>query len=212
MNVQTTEQTIKPSQADLLALLPPGKKANQGKAKPTVQGKAKPLSPHKSKLAWFTPDTTAFTGPMLPLLGKASKNAKRGVFNDMGLPLEGKIITNCKKATLAKYGKVKAKCGKRTVNEALGYQGIGIKGDVIKTVIKSNEALKGDIAFAVIWQAIDNYRAANKGEMPTAKYLNGLNLQCIKKGQSTYSVPSPITVSRQIWAYKLFYGMVAEKV
>lgn len=232
MNTQP-EMNKKPNQADLLALLPTGtrgkkvllqaetatelnvnelqKAIDAGAVKPVKAkaGKAKPLSPHKSKQPWFEPDKTAFTGPMLPMLGKASKTAKRGVFNDMGFAVQ-RIIINPSKVTLAKYGKAKQR-GKRTVNESLGYHGIGVKGDIIKTVIKSNEAEKGQTAFAVIWQAIDAYRLANNDELPTGKYLKGLNLQCIKKGETWLSTPSPITIDRQLWAYKIYHGFIVEK-
>lgn len=200
MNV-TTEKSNKLNQADLLALLPTGGKAKV-KAKPTVKAD-KPIAPPKpAKLpkGYFAPDTTAFTGPMLPMLGKASKNAKRGVFADMGF-CKQRIILDPTKATLAKYGKV-ATATKKANTNAIDEGNIGLRGEPIREKIRAGN---GESSKAVIWLALEQLRLANNGQLPprkmAIKHVIGLNLMCRLRGTGNLQPVNPNNVSIEVWAY-----------
>lgn len=131
------------------------------------------------------------TKPLLAL-PKAVKGNVNGVFGGIAVEL-GRMIT--KPAILPPEKPTDE------VREAV-LNGLGVHGNPIKQVAKRCTGLN---SAATIWGAIDTYRAANDGLMPTAATIDALKLMCIKRGELFESRVKLANIKCELWAYSCYY-------
>jgi len=89
------------------------------------------------------------------------------------------------------------------VREAV-LNGLGVHGTPIKQVAKR---CTGMTSASVIWSAVDTYRAANDGVMPTAATIDAMKLMCIKRGELFESRVKLANIKCELWAYACYYQL-----
>jgi hypothetical protein len=189
MKNQTAKLT--PNQtASLMAALGPVKADTKGKL--SSKAKAKAVNPKVVDAA----DAITNLPAILSLPAPDSSNPT-GVFGGVITDL-GKVITKPKTT----------KPTKPTDTQRAELLGLGVNGNAIKQVAKR---CTGVNSAAVIWHAIDNYRAVNNGIMPTVDYIDNLKLMCIKRGAITDSRVNRGNISPEMWAYRCYYQIGGAK-
>jgi hypothetical protein len=185
MNTQTNSNKKPLTPAQTAALI--------GALAPVKVSKAKTL-PKPPKVVYVDMNDLPDTG-VKPTLGlpKPNKKLKNGVFAGIAVEL-GRMIT-----------KPQAKPDKPTdeVREAV-LNGLGVHGNPIKQVAKR---CIGMTSAAVIWQAIDDHRAANNGVMPNAATIDSMRLSCIKRGELFESRVKLANIKCELWAYACYYQL-----
>lgn len=156
------------------------------------------LAPVKvSKAGSVKANVKAESKPLLAL-PKPKKGNINGVFGGIAVEL-GRMIT---KPAILPPEKPTDEVREQVLN------GLGVHGNPIKQVAKRCTGLN---SAATIWGAIDTYRAANEGVMPTAAIIDAMKLMCVKRGELFESRVKLANIKCELWAYACYYQIPNDK-